>query len=495
VRAFDLIGNENSSLYFFTIDSTKPTIILNTPENNTLIPGGTVLEFNIMDSNLAEVNYSVNGGQGIPITPPYFISTIGWLEENYTILVNAYDFAGNSNSSLYFFTVDSTLPLLWFDPAINHSTVRLGTIIQLNVSDIHLENVLFSLDGGDYSVLSDPYTLNTIGWTDGTHRVRLRLIDAAKNEVNRWFDVTIDAVFPYVASTTITDQQTETGVDNTIIIIFNEPMDQMNTKDHVTFSPSQDFTCQWNRDGTILSIYFSVPNSAKETTFEVTIDDGIKDLSGNNMLSNFEMLFKIEVPIEPTVSSATVSEPVFPYWIVVLVVIIFFIIFWLFYRSEIWPLREAPEKEPSMMKIRSGGYEPITPVSGPVKIYKRLRCPECQKGFKVESTNRLLYIKCPNCRTRGRIDRPTMLVPKATKSSSMKKRPTTAPKAPKPSSLESKPRAAPKAPKPSYLGKEPVGLMRRVRCPNCTELFMVKSGEGSTNIKCTNCGLVGSLPH
>ncbi|UCG69448.1 MAG: right-handed parallel beta-helix repeat-containing protein [Thermoplasmata archaeon] len=484
VRAVDLVGNYNSSLFFFSIDSTKPEIILQKPENNTLIPGGTPLDFSILDSNLAQVTYSINGKSSITLIPPFIISTSGWPEDDYTILINATDEAGNSNSSWFFFTIDSTLPYLWYDSSINHSTVPVGTTIQLNVSDIHLKEVLYSLDGGEYSTLLPPYTLSTIGWKDGIHIVNLKVLDAANNEVNSWFEITVDAIFPYVVSTTLLDQPSDEGIDNTIIIIFNEPIVQTNIKDHVTFSPSQDFECQWDREGMILSIYFTTPESDKEITYEVTVDDQITDINGNRMLSSFQLLFKTEVPTQPSESSSPSSEPVFPYWIIILIVIVFLVLFWLFYQSDRWPLGEAQRKEPSVVEVKPMAHVSIPLEKGPVNVYQRLTCPNCQTRFRIKGSGKFLFAKCPGCGAKGRITKSMHGAYKAAKPRTKLK----VSKDAKPSSPIKEFEGA----KPSSLLKEHVKLMQRLRCPNCRELFEVEKGIRLSNIKCPNCGATGS---
>ena len=57
INAMDIIGNINSSIFLFTIDSTKPVIQLNSPDNNSVIPSGVFLNISVTHKYLFEVNY------------------------------------------------------------------------------------------------------------------------------------------------------------------------------------------------------------------------------------------------------------------------------------------------------------------------------------------------------------------------------------------------------------------------------------------------------
>ena len=81
INAIDMINNSASLWYLFTIDSTAPEIQMNSPSNNSLIQSGSVLDFSIIDSNLKNVNYSINGADNVSFASPYNISTSGWNEK------------------------------------------------------------------------------------------------------------------------------------------------------------------------------------------------------------------------------------------------------------------------------------------------------------------------------------------------------------------------------------------------------------------------------
>ena len=145
INAVDEAGNRYSLLLEFTLDSTRPSIILNNPPNNSLIQSGTTLDFTVNDTHLLHVNYSANGGTRVSIIEPFDI-TADWLDGTYNIQVNAIDTAGNTNSASFAFTLDSTPPVTNIDPSLNHSIVPVGTVIPINISGEDLEGWLIKIN-------------------------------------------------------------------------------------------------------------------------------------------------------------------------------------------------------------------------------------------------------------------------------------------------------------------------------------------------------------
>lgn len=315
INALDRAGNYNSSSFSFVIDSTEPQIVLCTPKNDSIVTAGTILTFDITDPHLVYVNRSINGETAVSFLEPFNISTMDWSDGYYEVQINALDLTGNLNSSSFFLTLDSLTPHLWFDPTINHSTMPFGGAIELEVSDLHLERVQYSIDGGDSFRLSSPFIITTAGWPDGPHNVEVKAWDEAGNEVIRTFDVTIDAIFPYVVSNYIMDQPRDNGIDYTIVVTFNEPINQTEIEDHVEIFPFENYNCDWNFDRTVLSVHFSSDEPDQEATYWMKIEGGISDLNGNPMLSDFELVFSTEAQQQLSETERSSSEPSFSYWI------------------------------------------------------------------------------------------------------------------------------------------------------------------------------------
>jgi DNA-directed RNA polymerase subunit RPC12/RpoP len=198
INAVDLAGNSNSSWYFFTIDSTLPTIILEAPENNSIVQNGIILNFSIVDSHLIQVNYSINGGADINLSDPFNISTLGWSDGDYTIQINTMDLAGNLNISWYFITLDSTSPAIILNTPLNNSAIQNGTILDFLILDSNLLEVNYSVNGGTNFSLSDPFNITTVDWTDENYTIQINAIDMVGNSISAWYYFTIDSIPPEI---------------------------------------------------------------------------------------------------------------------------------------------------------------------------------------------------------------------------------------------------------------------------------------------------------
>lgn len=197
IEAQDLAGNFNSKYFNFTI-ATPPTIELDTPSNNSLIIAGTLIEFTILDINLDKVNYTVNSVDFGDLPSPHNIDTTGWNDGPYWIEIIANDTAGNSNSSLYFFTLDSSPPEINLISHANNSCILPGDIIQFEIIEDNIILVTNSTNGGTYNPFPDPYRIDTFGWDDGVYSFSIKASDALGSESERYFIITIDSTKPTI---------------------------------------------------------------------------------------------------------------------------------------------------------------------------------------------------------------------------------------------------------------------------------------------------------
>jgi parallel beta-helix repeat protein len=218
INAVDLAGNSNSSWFYFTVDSSRPAIVLNNPENNSVIPNSTILNFSIFDPHLTQVNYSIDGGVDTPLADPYNISILGLPDGDYTVQINALDLAENSNSSWYFFTIDSTLPIIIFEAPENNSIVQNGSILNFFIVDTHLMQVNYSLNGGVDTNLSDPFNISTLGWADGDYTIQINTMDLAGNSNSSWYFISLDSTSPAIILNT--PQNNSVIQDGTILDFF-----------------------------------------------------------------------------------------------------------------------------------------------------------------------------------------------------------------------------------------------------------------------------------
>jgi hypothetical protein len=290
INTLDFSGNMNTSWYFITIDSTKPSIILNSPINNSIFPKGTFLDFKIDDLNLLQINYSVNGGNNNPASSSVDISTVEWTDGDYRIHINAIDKAGNIDSRWFFFVIDSTPPTIHFDPNLNHSTIPADSIIQLYISDLEGGEVTYLINGEEIISFEESYTFNTIDWMDGYYIVEVRASDMVGNEAQIWFEVTIDATPPAVIHENVESSKNHSANIQivTIHLTFNESMNQTNTQDYISLSVPFEFNYSWDETGTVLTVTFTKSISLEPFTYDIIIDSKITDINGTTMGLKFK---------------------------------------------------------------------------------------------------------------------------------------------------------------------------------------------------------------
>jgi parallel beta-helix repeat protein len=188
-------------------DTEKPVISLISPENNSVIKHGTVIEFEIEDDNLWKAIYCVDNGDIQFFSSDYNISTDGWEDGTYNITIYAKDWGMNENIEIFTFTIDSISPNISLISPDNNSLIKPGTIIDFEINDLYLNITTYTLNDGLPITLSSPYNLSTEGWGDGTHNITVYADDLAGNEISKTFRFTIDGAKPTINITGVINEE------------------------------------------------------------------------------------------------------------------------------------------------------------------------------------------------------------------------------------------------------------------------------------------------
>ena len=197
VNATDLAGNLRSANFTVTLDSTPPSVALNSPANGSAFRAGTTIDLSVSDTNFDAANWTTAGAP-TTFASPFDISTTGWADGAYTVRVNATDLAGNLAYRSYSFVLDSTPPTVALNSPSAGAVVRAGTTIDLAVADTNLGTVTWS-DGSTTTPLASPFDISTTGWADGPFSISVFADDAAGNPAWLNFTVTIDSTGPSIA--------------------------------------------------------------------------------------------------------------------------------------------------------------------------------------------------------------------------------------------------------------------------------------------------------
>jgi parallel beta-helix repeat protein len=198
IQATDTNNNMNSRWFNFTLDSILPTIDLISPNNNTIIQAGILLNLSISDVNLKDVICSVNNGADFGLTQPYNIDTRSWNDGDYNITVNTSDLAGNFVLNWFNFTIDSTSPEIILVSPTNDSIIKSDFEIMFTITDTYLNQVSYSVNGGTTKSFSEPYNIDVSSWPDGHYNIEINADDIAGNINEKSFTFIIDTSPPEI---------------------------------------------------------------------------------------------------------------------------------------------------------------------------------------------------------------------------------------------------------------------------------------------------------
>jgi hypothetical protein len=175
---------------------------MNSPGNNSLMPSGTKLVFSVVEPNLEQLRYSIDEGSEIIMSLPYNISTKAWADKEYLIKLYAIDYAGNSNSSWFSFTIDSTKPAVLLTSPANNSVIPNGTLLDFSVIEDNLLEANYSLKGDIYPFMA-PFDISTSGWEDDVYTIQINAVDIVGNSNSALFSFTIDSSLPIISSVSV----------------------------------------------------------------------------------------------------------------------------------------------------------------------------------------------------------------------------------------------------------------------------------------------------
>jgi parallel beta-helix repeat protein len=286
----DNAGNAAFDEFNLTWDTIGPIITLNNPSNNSIISGGTVLDFDIEDTNLKNADYFINTGMNITFSNPYDIYTTGWSDGLYTIKIQVNDNAGNNISKSYTFTIDSTYPDIVLNTPTNNSIIQPGMIIDFSIIDDHLNTVNYSFNGGINQTLNAPYDINTTGWVDGIYVIEVHAIDILGQYTRKSYSFTVDGSSPTIISTTPADNSVEIAIDTTIQIEFNESMNTSSVELAISVEPMVTVSgYTWPNNATIVIAISG--NFRCNTSYTITVNTMATDIAGNSLASQYAFSF------------------------------------------------------------------------------------------------------------------------------------------------------------------------------------------------------------
>jgi hypothetical protein len=224
VWANDTFDNNDTQFKNFTVDTVKPVVTIVNP-TAFINTGNFTAEWSVTDvayaapislyqarlgypngSSTAFVNQSTNTTMDIKKLNGGLALAENLPGESYVFAVRAYDAAGNFNTTLITFVVDTTDPILnVLVPVEGQGFNNKNVTFQWTASDAlsGLGYLLVKVDNGTFNFVAATATqYAATNLSEGNHNVTIRAYDKANNLVSVFRNFDVDTVPPQIAITT-----------------------------------------------------------------------------------------------------------------------------------------------------------------------------------------------------------------------------------------------------------------------------------------------------
>ncbi len=309
VYATDLTGNQNLSTVYFTLDTTAPTITVDSPLNQTYATD--TIDLNVSaDEPINTWWFQLNGnGTNVTFTPN--ITLVG-TEGNNNIIVYTNDSVGNEGSNIVYFTIDTAVPNVTIDLPLNITYDLPNITFNATVLEANPDSGILQVTPQGESAIN--YTLNNVsgnwGYTnlsmpDNTYTAEFYVNDTAGNVNN-----TESVVF------TINTTPTDTSVPNvTIISPANTTFEAraiVNFNITVLEADPDSALLQLTRDGDS-GINYSLTNNSGTwgyTNTSITLGTYTAEFYVNDTLGNINNTESVVFTVaDTTVPNVTINTP------------------------------------------------------------------------------------------------------------------------------------------------------------------------------------------
>ena len=290
------------NLTFFLIDTTRPSINITFPLNNTNTSNNQLtINYTVSDINLQACWYSLNGETNTTITCGENISGLTSIEGNNIWRIYANDSVNNLNSSSVTFFKDSIKPTINFtDSTTTADTYQNFTWIYVNVTanDTNLQSIKIYLYNSTFSLINSTNSsassleINFTGLSDGVYYINATANDSAGNiNQTETRKIYIDTSAPTVLLISPEDgaSMTETTTTFSYRVFDNSPVN-----------------CSLILNGTIINFNSSVDTLGATNTFANSTPVGnytwsinctdYFNLQANSSTKNFSIVTPAEPP-------------------------------------------------------------------------------------------------------------------------------------------------------------------------------------------------------
>jgi large repetitive protein len=212
-----------SDVWSLTVDDTAPQPVVVTPGASVKVSGVTPIYIETNDANTHYTYVEINQNGAWKTAQTFSGQNITWNfdtatlpDGNYTIKVNAIDYAGNGSETTRNFTIANPPVVTNVTPA-SGSTIRGTVTFRANVADANLSYTYMewnkngswltdntkepgSVNGGTAPTL----VLDTTDYDDGLYQLKIDAVDGKGNTTEQILTYTVDNTAPVVAITSPT---------------------------------------------------------------------------------------------------------------------------------------------------------------------------------------------------------------------------------------------------------------------------------------------------
>jgi parallel beta-helix repeat protein len=192
ITAEDKASNSKERWYKFTLDKSAPHIILNSPENGSIIQD-LFLDFEVSDENLNSVTFLKNQGAFINFEVPYDLDTTDWEDGECIITIKADDLAGNVNEKWYIFKKDSTSPII-----VSISPEDDSIDIQVNENIVIDFSEPMDVQSVESAISISPYSDYSCAWSNNNSTLTLSFSEPLEYQTP--YEISIGATAQDMAS-------------------------------------------------------------------------------------------------------------------------------------------------------------------------------------------------------------------------------------------------------------------------------------------------------
>ncbi len=304
--AEDKAGNKNTNNtnYTITIDTKYPILNIINPENKSYNTTTINFDYTIIEQNKDTCWYNLNDGTNNTLVN-CDNTTLTLAEGNYKLTLYANDTVGQTNSTIQYFTIDTTKPIITITSPQNTTYTTTNTI-DLNYTineNNQIDTCWYNIDGGTNNTLvnCDNTTITT---TNGAHNVTVYANDTAGN-INETSIIFTIAVTNLIVTE---ENPTNNSYYNNSIIDLNATTNKAVIECNYTLDSGNNVSM--NNDSTTHWYISSPPLTEGQHTVQYSCTDGTETAKNNITYFNIDLtlpIITIQLPENKTYNTTTIK--------------------------------------------------------------------------------------------------------------------------------------------------------------------------------------------